>query len=502
MRKKIFLIFVSIVLLSNIATGSLIFSKEQNSFSGPPKDHKFKCPSYRVNDWRGMDVLVDGHSGRVTSVQDSNNDGNVSYCDYVVIKWRDQGLTQPYYKYHCKGFKYISDPTDPYYGYFEFDLDYKSNSRLCPKLAGCCHYVDDDNIAGPWYGTEQNPWKTITQGLESGLLVDGDNIYVLGGNYEEYDLELDIPISLIGRPDFKGGTIVMPLIDGQNNYRICNVTSANVAISGFILKSCCSGESAAAIDIKSNSNLILGNTVEENTNGIYLHQSANDNKISENTVKNNDFGIFIHESSDNNMLYENNLITSIYFHAKDKCTNNWDDGEYGNYWDDYTGSDLDDDGIGDTPYSILGEGSNEDNYPLMDQYTNNPPDSISLDGPSKVKAGEECSFLTIVSDPEYHDYYICYDWDDGSDYEYKGPFGSGEEVITNKTWEEKGDYKIRVRAIDMFGEESSWTTMDVSVPINVNPNLDLVIMILTKIIEYFPALEPIIGPIIENLLNG
>jgi len=35
----------------------------------------------------------------------------------------------------------------------------------------------------------------------------------------------------------------------------------------------------------------------------------------------------------------------------------------GNYWSDYDGLDVDDDGIGDTPYAI--ESNAQDDYPLM-----------------------------------------------------------------------------------------------------------------------------------------
>ena len=40
----------------------------------------------------------------------------------------------------------------------------------------------------------------------------------------------------------------------------------------------------------------------------------------------------------------------------------------GNYWDDYNGSDTNGDGIGETPYII--DGNNSDNYPLIERFEN------------------------------------------------------------------------------------------------------------------------------------
>ena len=119
---------------------------------------------------------------------------------------------------------------------------------------------------------------------------------------------------------------------------------------------------------------ISHNTITGNIQGIFLSGSE-DNYIYGNNIKSNTRGIEVRLSSDNNHLYHNNFINNDEDNAFDECSNTWDD-DYpsgGNYWDDYTGSDNDGDGIGDTPYSIDGD-SNKDNYPFMNPSAwNHPP---------------------------------------------------------------------------------------------------------------------------------
>jgi parallel beta-helix repeat protein len=95
--------------------------------------------------------------------------------------------------------------------------------------------------------------------------------------------------------------------------------------------------------------------------GVWARNSG-ENTITACDFSDSEYGVWL-ESSSGNYLYYNNFIGNT-FHAYDDGINTWDDGSgMGNYYDDYTGDDLNNDGVGDTmlPHYY-------DSYPLMTPY--------------------------------------------------------------------------------------------------------------------------------------
>jgi parallel beta-helix repeat protein len=119
---------------------------------------------------------------------------------------------------------------------------------------------------------------------------------------------------------------------------------------------------------RSSYNIVSNCNISNVTNGISLRVSSN-NTITNNVLYNNSaYGISIvivqtvdNKTSENNVIYNNNFYDML-ISARDGYNNSWDNGIYGNYWDDYEGVDSDNDGIGDTPYTFFG---NIDKYPLI-----------------------------------------------------------------------------------------------------------------------------------------
>ena len=109
---------------------------------------------------------------------------------------------------------------------------------------------------------------------------------------------------------------------------------------------------------------------------IHIESSSN-NLLTGNTVQSNYGGIRLLRCT--NVAYHNNFVNNTAQVSTLDSVNVWDDGypSGGNYWSDYTGVDVDGDGIGNTPYVV--DAGNQDNSPLMTPYPYHSGD-INLDG--------------------------------------------------------------------------------------------------------------------------
>jgi parallel beta-helix repeat protein len=118
---------------------------------------------------------------------------------------------------------------------------------------------------------------------------------------------------------------------------------------------------------ESSHNIIVNNRIVNNRGFGILLADSGDNLIIGNTMKQNFYdGLCLEDNCGNNTIFHNNFIDNPE-NAYDKTGNTWDNGSSGNYWSDYNGSDNDGDGIGDRPYQIPGNMS-QDMYPLMKPY--------------------------------------------------------------------------------------------------------------------------------------
>ena len=68
------------------------------------------------------------------------------------------------------------------------------------------------------------------------------------------------------------------------------------------------------------------------------------------------------------------------------------------------------------------------------------------DWPTQGSVGIEYIFcIDIPQEPEGDDFFVLFDWGDGSNSGWLGPYASGENVCSSHIWYESGDYEILVK---------------------------------------------------------
>jgi hypothetical protein len=109
---------------------------------------------------------------------------------------------------------------------------------------------------------------------------------------------------------------------------------------------------------------------------------------------------------------------------------------------------------------------NLDSTPASDTVTiDNPPNIPTLTGIVNGKIGQPHMYNCSAADMDGDSVFYWFDWDDGTNSGWMGPFPPGTLFHMNHTWSAKGTYQVRAKAKDIYNMEGSWANLNVTMPL-------------------------------------
>jgi len=350
-------------------------------------------------------------------------------------------------------------------------------------------YVDDDNISGPWNGTQEYPYQYIQDAVNAAE--NADTVFVYNGTYYE-NVVINKSIALVG--ENKDSTIINGSSDVNVPEHAVTLNTDYCGVWGFtliggdswtfdsgiwvdsdynLIDDCkLSYSGGSGLYLNGSHNFILDNVIGENKGyGIVTYYTnISNNTIAGNTIISNEFdglAFWMWETcARDNSIYHNNFINNLRNNTWDEGNNTWDNGypSGGNYYSDFDepsegAYDNNSDGIVDTPYNIS-DGKNQDRYPLILPFGENPP----VAGFAYIVDETTVSFISSSYDRDGSiDYY--WDFGDGKNSTYPNPEHGYSE-----------DYKTYIVNLTVTDNDGKTDTISKSVTTNdtTNPTIKIV----------------------------
>ena len=149
----------------------------------------------------------------------------------------------------------------------------------------------------------------------------------------------------------------------------------------------------------SNSNTIFENFILGNNNPGILLEASDNNEFISNNLCYNEYGAYLNKYSNGNIFYLNNFTGNYNANAYQAAANNWNSTTVGNYWDNYTGKDINDDNIGDSAFDF---GTGTDNLPI---FWDGPVISLNSPSPSENSESAPSFEIAVIEGVEHTTWY-------------------------------------------------------------------------------------------------
>lgn len=182
-----------------------------------------------------------------------------------------------------------------------------------------------------------------------------------------------------------GGLIYAGISKWSENHILKNITETNAGLSGV------SGSSVIGLGVK---NLTVSGC------------SFGYNPFWDTAIVDNYLGVYY--TNDNILFYNNTYDVTNGVWINISGTINFNDSAYGNSWSDYTGCDVDGDGIGETPYLVNASSGIYDYLPLTDNICpSNDTLAITIHSPENISYSDLLINLDVsangTTDQWYYD---------------------------------------------------------------------------------------------------